>query len=168
MTVFWVLKSDCSSRKGWLVEGCWGILYLEEYCRWRPALDVLVLEVDAFHSWYVEPGDVKKALDGGEIMCGALSSWRCLRVSWCGVRGYSMAARRVCCWTALLVVVFWCLLVGRLDGACCLPVGWWARIWWPVCERVLMKINMSVQGLVDGLDICEAACFLYILCEFSC
>ena len=146
-------------------EGCTS---LEEYCRWRPALDVLVLEVDAFHSWYVEPGDVKKALDGGEIMCGALSSWRCLRVSWCGVRGYSMAARRVCCWTALLVVVFWCLLVGRLDGACCLPVGWWARIWWPVCERVLMKINMSVQGLVDGLDICEAACFLYILCEFSC
>ncbi len=54
---------------------------MEEYCRWRPALDVLVLEVDAFHSWYVEPGDVKKALDGGEIMCGALSRWRCLRVS---------------------------------------------------------------------------------------
>ncbi len=46
---------------------------MEEYCKWRPALDVLVLEIDAFHSWYVEPGDVKKALDGGEIMCGALS-----------------------------------------------------------------------------------------------
>jgi len=43
---------------------------LEEYCKWRPALDVLVLEIDAFHSWYVEPGDVKKALDGGEIICG--------------------------------------------------------------------------------------------------
>jgi hypothetical protein len=25
---FWVLKSDCSSRKGWLVEGCWGICIL--------------------------------------------------------------------------------------------------------------------------------------------
>ena len=46
---------------------------MEEYCKWRPALDVLVLEIDAFHLWYVEPGDVKKALDGGEIMCGALS-----------------------------------------------------------------------------------------------
>jgi len=45
---------------------------LEEYCKWRPALDVLVLEIDAFHSWYVEPGDVKKALDGEDIMCGAL------------------------------------------------------------------------------------------------
>ncbi len=28
-----------------------------------------MLEIDAFHLWYVEPGDVKKALDGGEIMC---------------------------------------------------------------------------------------------------
>jgi hypothetical protein len=53
---------------------------LEEYCKWRPALDVFVLEIDAFHSWYVEPGDVKKALDGGEIMCGALSM---LEVSLC-------------------------------------------------------------------------------------
>jgi hypothetical protein len=25
---FWVLKSNCSSRKGWLVEGCWGICIL--------------------------------------------------------------------------------------------------------------------------------------------
>ena len=46
---------------------------MEEYCKWRPALDVFVLEIGAFHSWYVEPGDVKKALDGEEVMCGALS-----------------------------------------------------------------------------------------------
>ena len=46
---------------------------MEEYCKWRPALDVFVLEIGAFNSWYVEPGDVKKALDGEEVMCGALS-----------------------------------------------------------------------------------------------
>ena len=99
---------------------------MEEYCKWRPALDVLVLEIDAFHSWYVEPGDVKKVLDGGEIrLCVVLCPcWRCFRVSCCGVRGYSMAAKKnmpVDRTSGCRVLMF----VGRPSGwACCLPAGW--------------------------------------------
>jgi len=54
-----------------------------------------VLEVDAFHSWYVEPGDVKKALDGGEIMCGVFvgrpSGWGLLSAG--GLVGPDLVAR---------------------------------------------------------------------------
>ena len=96
---------------------------MEEYCRWRPALDVLVLEVDAFHSWYVEPGDVKKALDGGEIMCGALSM---LEVSPC-VLMWSAWLFHGCKKSMPLDRTSGCrvlMFVGRPSGwACCLPAG---------------------------------------------
>ena len=44
MTVFECLRATVRLGKGGLQRGVEGFAFLEEYCKWRPALDVVVLE----------------------------------------------------------------------------------------------------------------------------
>ncbi len=47
---FWVLKSDCSSWKGWLVEGYWGICILEGILQVEASAGCFFfLEIDALY-----------------------------------------------------------------------------------------------------------------------
>ncbi len=50
MTVFERLRATVRPGKGYLYRGCVEeFASLEEYCKWRPALDVLLLEIDSLY-----------------------------------------------------------------------------------------------------------------------